>query len=225
MKLKKIASLMLAGIMAVSMLAGCKSGTNGDDTNSDVTPSTSSIVEAMNNGQSATNKVKVTFTSNPSVEAGLTKVLKGLGDGAKSVTDINLAGAIAKQVGITADTTGAMSTFAAKDAYKSGTATLADPDGVDGRVRTLVWAYRVDNAKTEEAARRMAVAAIDTNVISKLVDTTFVSKSTKDGDKYADYSYTGTIDMVTVENTDGTTNYFVAYTLTQTSTVSTFEQA
>ena len=26
MKLKKIASLMLAGIMAVSMLAGCKSG-------------------------------------------------------------------------------------------------------------------------------------------------------------------------------------------------------
>ena len=30
MKLKKIASLMLAGIMAVSMLAGCKSGDNGN---------------------------------------------------------------------------------------------------------------------------------------------------------------------------------------------------
>ena len=36
MKLKKIASLMLAGIMAVSMLAGCKSGSsnNNDDSSS-----------------------------------------------------------------------------------------------------------------------------------------------------------------------------------------------
>ena len=33
MKLKKIASLMLAGIMAVSMLAGCKSGTTPDPDN------------------------------------------------------------------------------------------------------------------------------------------------------------------------------------------------
>ena len=30
MKLKKIASLALAGIMAVSMLAGCKDGGNGN---------------------------------------------------------------------------------------------------------------------------------------------------------------------------------------------------
>ena len=30
MKLKKIASLALAGIMAVSMLAGCKDGNNGN---------------------------------------------------------------------------------------------------------------------------------------------------------------------------------------------------
>ena len=31
MKLKKIASLLLAGIMAVSMLAGCKTGTTPHD--------------------------------------------------------------------------------------------------------------------------------------------------------------------------------------------------
>ena len=31
MKLKKIASLALAGIMAVSMLAGCKDGTSQED--------------------------------------------------------------------------------------------------------------------------------------------------------------------------------------------------
>ena len=225
MKLKKIASLMLAGIMAVSMLAGCKSGSNGNDTNNDVTPSTSSIVEAMNNGQSATNKVKVTFTSNPSVEAGLTKVLKGLGDAAATTNDVTLTKALAAQVGISASDEWTMNDFAAGDGNKSGETTLANPDGVDGRVRTLIWAYGVDNVQSEEAARRVAVSNLDSGVISKLVDTTFESKSTKDGDKYADYSYTGTIDMVTVTNTDGTTDYFVAYTLTQTSTVSTFEQA
>ena len=54
MKLKKIASLMLAGIMAVSMLAGCKSGENGGNgsgENPDVTPTsnyTSSILENTN---------------------------------------------------------------------------------------------------------------------------------------------------------------------------------
>ena len=53
MKLKKIASLAMAGVMAVSMLAGC-SGTNVDDDNDVVvTPSASSIVTAVNNGQSA----------------------------------------------------------------------------------------------------------------------------------------------------------------------------
>ena len=41
MKLKKIASLMLAGIMAVSMLAGCNGGTTpNDDSSSSETPAT-----------------------------------------------------------------------------------------------------------------------------------------------------------------------------------------
>ena len=50
MKLKKIASLALAGIMAVSMLAGCSNGSNsGNNENNDgnVTPVTSKIVDAV----------------------------------------------------------------------------------------------------------------------------------------------------------------------------------
>ena len=35
MKLKKIASLMLAGVMAVSMLAGCSNGNNGGNNGGD----------------------------------------------------------------------------------------------------------------------------------------------------------------------------------------------
>ena len=54
MKLKKIASLMLAGIMAVSMLAGCKSGTPdpnpGEGEQGDTTSSfTQSVLNKVNN--------------------------------------------------------------------------------------------------------------------------------------------------------------------------------
>ncbi|HJB59772.1 MAG TPA: hypothetical protein H9771_09005 [Candidatus Faecalibacterium faecipullorum] len=45
MKLKKIASLMLAGIMAVSMLAGCKSGTTTDDEKNPVVPVATNAVK------------------------------------------------------------------------------------------------------------------------------------------------------------------------------------
>ena len=51
MKLKKIASLMLAGIMAVSMLAGCKSGSNNGGANQTpdepVSPSSNFTAEVL----------------------------------------------------------------------------------------------------------------------------------------------------------------------------------
>ena len=51
MKLKKIASLALAGIMAVSMLAGCNGATNGNNETPDVTPTntyTNTVLEKAN---------------------------------------------------------------------------------------------------------------------------------------------------------------------------------
>ena len=49
MKLKKIASLALAGIMAVSMLAGCKDGGNGNSgsSSSENTNTTSNVTESV----------------------------------------------------------------------------------------------------------------------------------------------------------------------------------
>ena len=47
MKLKKIASLALAGIMAVSMLAGCKDGGNGNSGSSSENTNTTSGYSAM----------------------------------------------------------------------------------------------------------------------------------------------------------------------------------
>ena len=218
MKLKKIASLMLAGIMAVSMLAGCKSGSNGNDTDNNVTPSTSSIVEAMNNNQSATNKVKVEFTSDPSMKAGLEKVLKAQGD---DVTGADLTDLVSKQIGVSGMTNASV-TFAV-DTNKNYS--LQNPSNVDGKKITALSVFCVTNAATEEAAIKMAVSQIDTGVVSKLPDTTFVDGQIKDGGKYADYDYTGTIEMVAQNKTDGTTSYFVAYTITRTATVHTFEKA
>ena len=73
MKLKKIASLALAGIMAVSMLAGCKDGTNdnGENGNSgDITPTstTASVLRENLDGEARRN---VEAVSNSELDAAL----------------------------------------------------------------------------------------------------------------------------------------------------------
>ena len=73
MKLKKIASLALAGIMAVSMLAGCKDGgnsNNGDNGNTDITvsSSTASTLRAEMGGNA---RAKVTAVANSKLDSAL----------------------------------------------------------------------------------------------------------------------------------------------------------
>ena len=74
MKLKKIASLMLAGIMAVSMLAGCKSGTTTDDEKNPTTPATPSVVTYANDALSAKEKEVMTFSGSTELDTLLKKV-------------------------------------------------------------------------------------------------------------------------------------------------------
>ena len=60
MKLKKIASLALAGIMAVSMLTACGEGSNEIvNPNPDPTPSTSDVVSAFENAAEAYTKATI----------------------------------------------------------------------------------------------------------------------------------------------------------------------
>ena len=70
MKLKKIASLMLAGIMAVSMLAGCKSG---DSNKNDAGSSSSEVVNvdgaaAAINNELTKNKGKISFENDSDMD-------------------------------------------------------------------------------------------------------------------------------------------------------------
>ena len=75
MKLKKIASLALAGIMAVSMLAGCNTANETpEEPNTPVVPTTSSIGDYMNNLMNGDQKKILTFEENADLSAAVAKV-------------------------------------------------------------------------------------------------------------------------------------------------------
>ena len=78
MKLKKIASLMLAGVMAVSMLTACDTASNsGDDNQGDdniVVPVDDSLAAAVNNELSAAVKNTLPISADSNLEAALKAV-------------------------------------------------------------------------------------------------------------------------------------------------------
>ena len=78
MKLKKIASLMLAGIMAVSMLAACGEGNtineNPGSSSSEPTVQNSAIAEALNDDLSAGQAALLSFSSNAKLASLLNRI-------------------------------------------------------------------------------------------------------------------------------------------------------
>ena len=77
MKLKKIASLMLAGIMAVSMLAGCKSGTPDPDDNGGASSNTtSSFTQSVLSKTNAKTSALLKASSNAKLDAGVEAAAK-----------------------------------------------------------------------------------------------------------------------------------------------------
>ena len=93
MKLKKIASLMLAGIMAVSMLAGCKTASdNGNGGASSSEPTTTTGYSALledNLGKTVTDKSYVTFADNADDAAALSDALKNVSNQGVNITLID----------------------------------------------------------------------------------------------------------------------------------------
>ena len=80
MKLKKIASLMLAGIMAVSMLAGCKGNTIKDDPSSSEDNSQATSVSATLYGKfSDATQSKLKYADDADLTASLIKNVGSVG--------------------------------------------------------------------------------------------------------------------------------------------------
>ena len=214
MKLKKIASLMLAGVMAVSMLAGCsgKGGSNNNNNNQNEDTNTSSMVVAVNEAQE-----KIEFTA----DATMTNVLSKMASiyGSSNVpAEKDIKEFIQKSTGA-ADYD--------SDFYNAKSNAEKIDDGAE---RTVLYVKTVKSSEAynEDAAMNI-VARNVADEVEKLADTTFVDvdddkkNATEQGEKYADYTYAGEIsDMVTIEDVTGTSTYVVVYTITQTCAVTTF---
>ena len=229
MKLKKIASLALAGVMAVSMLAGCSEKTGDDTTDGDNngTVATSPVVSAVNDAQD-----KIDFTSDNSLTNALKKAVAEIGANGADASN-ELEEYVAKTTGI---------------GYDKNLLNENSEPATDGSKKTIVKVVPItsEDAWTEDAVIVKVTDAIEEEV-NGLADTTFVAydpdydwewgrpgrpghvvinpnDATQVGDKYNNYSYTGTVsDLVSVTSMNGTTNYYVAYTITQTTAVLTYE--
>ena len=218
MKLKKIASLMLAGVMAVSMLAGCSGKSNGGDNdnggNTVVEPSTSSIVTAFNNGQDEDNKVKVTFSSNASLDAALKKAVENSGDYTQGVTET-----IEDLLG---EDWGSLFTYSGNnllgpdDFFDEGDSAST---GLKDKKAVTAFGVRIGYSNifwSEENFVDSAVRELN-EYINEFLDATTKNDGLAQGEKYYDFSYTGNVSMVSSQQEGGNTVYYIAYTITQTA--------
>ena len=214
MKLKKIASLALAGVMAVSMLAGCGDTASSNPDNDKVEVVTTSIVDAVNNGQGADNDVTITFKDDAKLNDALSKAVKAMGE---ISTPRELMTQMSRLTGMTPDQWGFEDLLGAKDGFNK---ILTEQDG-DKLTRFVAW--NSQNIAAAQGAIEKAVAKLlDEDVISRLDDTT-LNKNTKNGEKYVNFDYEGSVSLVSSTDNDGTVNYYVAVVITRTTNVLTLK--
>ena len=228
MKLKKIASLMLAGVMAVSMLTAC-GGNTTDDTQKpeepNVTPSTSASAQTLVNNMSKEAQNKVTAVSNGDLDAALKSAVEdyfsnadvvkygqvfeiypyGYGVNPSDARRTDIGEALVKNLNAYDDEIGNLN----KIGFKADARTAVEVYGVNGSV--------TDKDVLEQLGHKItqSVENLDTE------DTT-----TYDGaahvQQYIDYDYEVSVSIVTA---DGRvwgiedTVKFVAVAVTRTGTV------
>ena len=207
MKLKKIASLALAGIMAVSMLAGCKDGGNSGASSSEPTNPATGISTIFYNELSKAAQNSLEMSDSSDLNNALTEIIEDL-----DTTEIRAA------YNKGASYNGALSTAIAAPALldcevKIGPAASAD-DVKDET--TYVAVFTVGSDVNDDGALKDVVGLIDT-YLSQLPS----SGTDADGNKY-DYDWNGSVSVAdkTFVNDYGVERSvkYVAVSLTQTPT-------
>ena len=212
MKLKKIASLMLAGVMAVSMLAGCsgKGTDDKNDGNTEVKPTPSNAVTVMNDAQDA-----VKFEANPDFDAALAAAAKKAAHNTvksatytlKAVTNGDVYNELKKKIDVDAGLIGAND-----DLYFNGANETAEA----GKSSTLTALWMIEsNGLTEKAALEQVVEYMKGG---KVTDTPYPEMVTLNNKTY-EATYTGNVSIVTVNTSDAgetATAYYIAVSVTQT---------
>ena len=240
MKLKKIASLMLAGIMAVSMLAACGEGNtineNPGSSSSEPTVQNSAIAEALNDDLSAKQAALLSFSSNAKLASLLNRIATDDEDFEQwdaLIQDAARPHRITKGDLYFDDVAGIVnaayngSTPAVEFTNAAGTAAIAAIPTNHDNNRTYLYIYTVDASMTEVseiAAAVMNGAAAGGLGLQDLVYDSIgvVSGGPAGNANNIDYEYDGYAEMVKVTNDNSSdTAYIVAVLVEQHAVTNT----
>ena len=214
MKLKKIASLMLAGVMAVSMLAGCSgNGSNNNNNNDDPVVDSSLTGQVIAALDEDTTK-NVEFAADSNLEAVLNKVVSNVGyDGVKSIEWQDLVGVDSE-----------LGTW--NQLPNVGKSSTTDDDK-DEQKAIFVYSIAGNGMNDATIAKKLAekidehnIGEVSNNDVS-WVDLPEYTPTTSDNDGDYWYVLDYTAGVATVEVSDavtGETEYVVAVTVTRTPT-------
>ena len=225
MKLKKIASLALAGVMAVSMLAGCanKPGNNNDGNGNGQVETT--VADVLNKAQ--TGDVKVNFTENADLNAALQTAIAeyGIKVNADNLTKAAGLVGIDETVPTKLSGSGCQFTTAGSNPDLAGLLTnkveYATYDDLAGTYTTVGYKEFKGYPSTASAVTAMA-NEMNEILGNDLLDTNSDTTSLVKGGKYYTYSYDGNVALVILNQPNGTVNYGLFYVINQTVAVATY---
>ena len=238
MKLKKIASLALAGAMAVSMLTGCSTANNTEEpTTPPVEPVDTSFATAVNAEMGGATKNVLTFDS----DATLANVLEKVADKISSYTlaesmksnDGFVLTSDARDfrhlLGLGRDNSLAYSDLGYKAPLTTSTGTLVANTTDNQKAGSNCWSYFSNYATSNSTVADLVVvpgslteegvAEVVATYAQKLIDNDRMpNDGSYDGKEYK-YDYTGDIACVKITNLSGDgVAYVVGFTVTQTAT-------
>ena len=239
MKLKKIASLMLAGIMAVSMLAGCGDKAASSTPTQPEEPVDTSFATAVNAKLSTAAKNTLSFGSDNKLASVLDIVADKISSGAlidsiknnggfvigSDASDFRHLMGIGRNKSVTAYLKdGATEDFTSPfDTSCNAYSATAISNGWN------VWEFFKNNATSSETVADLIVvhgalteeglAEVVASTANQLIGETRLPLSGEhDGTKYR-YAYTGNVAVTKVDNLSGdATAYVIGMTITQTAT-------
>ena len=226
MKLKKIASLMLAGVMAVSMLTACDTTSNdGDDNQGDdniVIPVDDSLATAVNNELSAAVKNTLPITADSNLEAALKAVASKIAtDDLKNdsfivssdAEDVRHLMGLDDDASLTTYAQGKNNFYNSNPIYQTGLKWKYF-SGEATSVKTTVDLIVYDGALTEEGLAH----AVATD-LKDLIDNDRMPNDGENNNKEYDYDYTANIVSVKIDDMRGdNSHYVVALKVVQTPT-------
>ena len=190
MKLKKIASLALAGVMAVSMLAGCSGSTTNDNTNGDdntITVPASNASTVFQKALSSKANIKIDMADNGTLNTNLNTAVENLTSSTIKLFNtvnkgvLNFATDSFGWIGEEGDFINAVDMIMAGDlkivADEMGATALqvgAFKDLIPGYneadTETVTMLYAVDSAVSEDAAVKQVAKRLDDAICQLRID-------------------------------------------------------